>query len=418
ISRANEGDSQQKTTPPSSSSLDAGRASGCRRQVLCTAVYSLPTPLQFIVVFISRALVPFASHVAVSSDPVTAVTSSNLLLVAAPSPVPLLVTAHPITASRSAGSTLLELTGSAHFLAPPGSPFGAQPEHSLFCFSLSPELAIRCHVSLPFRTLVKNPQRWVQSHRSIGVDIQIVMGLWLCLGSVESKRSRYGNIGILVLTLTSASIPPLSTAKSITALTLRLYWFFISKYRHFRPLLLSDLFEIHIVSSESFLGGSNCRHLRLRYQGSVRQLPPTLSTILFDSKPNLLMESEMKKVSAASPSRLLIFLLPGSREIHLVSRSNTDGCRAVLFRLTGSVTSIGFPPLFQPLSLGYFNVCSDYSKLFRAVVSRIQVKVIRRFLYFELVSPFNTSIPCCIVFLLLLFILPLSIPLVVVVETL
>ncbi|KAF3566757.1 hypothetical protein DY000_02019885 [Brassica cretica] len=214
------------------------------------------------------------------------------------------------------------------------------------------------------------------------------------------------------------SIPPLSTAKSITALTLRLYWFFISKYMHFRPLLLSDLFEIHIVSSEIFLGGSNCRHLRLRYQGSVRQLPPTLSTILFDSKPNLLMESEMKKVSAASPSRLLIFLLPGSREIHLVSRSNIDGCRAVLFRLTGSVTSIGFPPLFQPLSLGYFNVCSDYSKLFRAVVSRIQVKVIRRFLYFELVSLFNTSIPCCIVFLLLLFILSLSIPLVVVVETL
>ncbi|KAG2245545.1 hypothetical protein Bca52824_085173 [Brassica carinata] len=158
-------------------------------------------------------------------------------------------------------------------------------------------------------------------------------------------------------------------------------------------------------------------HLRLRYQGSVRQLPPTLSTILFDSKPNLLMESEMKKVSTASPSRLLIFLLPGSREIHLVSRSNIDGCRAVLFRLTGSVTSIGFPPLFQPLSLGYFNVCSDYLKLFRAVVSRIQVKVICGFLYFELVSPFNTSIPCCIFFLLLLFILPLSIPPVVVVET-
>ncbi|CAN6927032.1 unnamed protein product [Brassica oleracea] len=128
------------------------------------------------------------------------------------------------------------------------------------------------------------------------------------------------------------------------------------------------------------------------------------------------MESEMKKVSTASPSRLLIFLLPGSREIHLVSRSNIDGCRAVLFRLKGSVTSIGFPPLFQPLSLGYFNVCSDYLKLFRAVVSRIQVKVICGFLYFELVSPFNTSIPC-IFFLLLLFILPLSIPPVVVVET-
>ncbi|CAN7100595.1 unnamed protein product [Brassica rapa subsp. narinosa] len=183
----NEGDSRQKTMPPSFSSLDAGRASGRRRRVLCTAVYSLPSPLAFIAVFISHALVPFASHVAVSSDPVAAVTSSNLPLVAASSPVPLIITAHPITASRSAGSTLLEITGSAHFLAPLGSPFGAQPEHPLFRFSLSPVLAIRCHVSLPSQTLVKNPQRWFQSHRSIGVDIQIVMGLCLCLGSVESN---------------------------------------------------------------------------------------------------------------------------------------------------------------------------------------------------------------------------------------
>ncbi|KAF2536305.1 hypothetical protein F2Q68_00022507 [Brassica cretica] len=138
------------------------------------------------------------------------------------------------------------------------------------------------------------------------------MGLWLCLGSVESNRFRYGNIGVLVLTLTSASISPLSTAKSITTLALRV----------------------------------------------------------------------------------------------------------VLFRSTGSVTSIGFPPLFQPPSLGYFNVCSDYLKLFRTVVSSIQAKVICGFLYFELISPFNTSIPCCIVFLLLLFILLLSIPPVAVVETL
>ncbi|WZZ00289.1 hypothetical protein YC2023_072617 [Brassica napus] len=275
----NEGDSRQKTMPPSFSSLDAGRASGRRRRVLCTAVYSLPSPLAFIAVFISHALVPFASHVAVSSDPVAAVTSSNLPLVAASSPVPLIITAHPITASRSAGSTLLEITGSAHFLAPLGSPFGAQPEHPLFRFSLSPVLAIRCHVSLPSQTLVKNPQRW-----------------------------------------------------------------------QLRPLLLSDLFEIHIVSSKSFLGGSNCRHLRLRYQGSVRQLPPTLSTILFDSEPNLLMESEMTKVSTASPSRLPIFLLPGSREIHLVFRSNIDGCRAVLFPLTGFVTSIYFHPLPTPFT--------------------------------------------------------------------
>ena len=46
----------------------------------------------------------------------------------------------------------------------------------------------------------------------------------------------------------------------------------------------------------------------------------------------------------------------------------------------------------KSLSLGYFNVVSDYLKLFRAVVSRIQVKIICGFLYFEQVSPFNTSI--------------------------
>ncbi|CDY30318.1 BnaA09g09590D [Brassica napus] len=37
----------------------------------------------------------------------------------------------------------------------------------------------------------------------------------------------------------------------------------------------------------------------------------------------------------------------------------------------------------KSLSLGYFNVVSDYLKLFRAVVSRIQVKIICGFLYFE-----------------------------------
>ncbi|KAF3540518.1 hypothetical protein F2Q69_00024947 [Brassica cretica] len=48
----------------------------------------------------------------------------------------------------------------------------------------------------------------------------------------------------------------------------------------------------------------------------------------------------------------------------------------------------------KSLSLGYFNVVSDYFKLFRTVVSRIQTKIICEFLYFEQVSLFNTSILC------------------------
>ncbi|WZZ66035.1 hypothetical protein YC2023_077405 [Brassica napus] len=137
---------------------------------------------------------------------------------------------------------------------------------------------------------------------------------------------------------------------------------------------------------------------------------PTMATMLFVSLLNSPMESEKKRISTASPSRLSIFLLLGCIEIHIVSRGNIDGCRADFFRLTGALASVGFPLLFKPLSLGYFNVFSDYLKLFRAVVSRIQVKIIRGSLYFELVSPCNISILGFIVSVLLLFILPSSIP--------
>uniref|UniRef100_A0A0D3CQR6 Uncharacterized protein n=1 Tax=Brassica oleracea var. oleracea TaxID=109376 RepID=A0A0D3CQR6_BRAOL len=129
------------------------------------------------------------------------------------------------------------------------------------------------------------------------------------------------------------------------------------------------------------------------------------------------MESEKNRISTALPSRLSIFLLFGWIEIHIVSRGNIDGCRAVLFRLTGVLASVGFPPLFKPLSLWYFNVFSDCLKLIRAVVSRIQVKIICGSLYFELVSPCKTSIFGFIVSVLLLFILPSSISLVINVVT-
>ncbi|CAG7907143.1 unnamed protein product [Brassica rapa] len=133
---------------------------------------------------------------------------------------------------------------------------------------------------------------------------------------------------------------------------------------------------------------------------------PTMSSMFFVSVSRSPMELEKKRVSTASPSCLPIFLLHGCIEIHLVSRGNKDGCRAVLFRLTGVLDSVGLPPL----SLGYFNVFLDYLKLSRAVVSRIQVKIIRGFLYFELVSLCNTSILCFIAFMLLMFILPSSMP--------
>ncbi|KAG5389351.1 hypothetical protein IGI04_030892 [Brassica rapa subsp. trilocularis] len=129
------------------------------------------------------------------------------------------------------------------------------------------------------------------------------------------------------------------------------------------------------------------------------------------------MESEVKRVSTALSFRLPIYLLSEPFGIHLVSLDNIDGCRASLFRLTGYLASIGFLPLFQSLSLGYFNVFSDYLKLFRAVVSRIQVKIICGSLYFELISPCSTSIPYFIALLSLLFILPSSISPIVIVGT-
>ncbi|KAF3594400.1 hypothetical protein DY000_02026591 [Brassica cretica] len=118
-----------------------------------------------------------------------------------------------------------------------------------------------------------------------------------------------------------------------------------------------------LTSSGPFL---KIKRRRQRHHGSVRQIPPAK----FVSVPN--SQSEMKRVSITSPSRLQIFLLPGSIEIYLVSRGNKDNYRAVLFRLMGALASLGFPPIFKPLSLGYFNVSLDYLKLSRAVVSRIQ----------------------------------------------
>lgn len=142
---------------------------------------------------------------------------------------------------------------------------------------------------------------------------------------------------------------------------------------------------------------------------SIRQILPA-STILFVSMSNSLMESEIKIVSIASPSCLSRFLLPGSIEIHIVLRGNKHDYRVVLFHLTDALTSVGFPLLFKLFSLGYFNVFLDYLKHFWTVVSSIRMKIICGSLYYEVVSSFNIYILYFIVFMLLLFILLLSIP--------
>ncbi|CAN7032485.1 unnamed protein product [Brassica rapa subsp. trilocularis] len=96
---------------------------------------------------------------------------------------------------------------------------------------------------------------------------------------------------------------------------------------------------------------------------------PAMSTIMFISVSNSPMVLEKKIVSTASLSCLPIILLSGSLEIHLVSRVSIVGSRADFIRLMGSLASVGFLPLFQTLSLGYFNFVSDYLKF--SAVSRI-----------------------------------------------
>lgn len=82
---------------------------------------------------------------------------------------------------------------------------------------------------------------------------------------------------------------------------------------------------------------------------SLRQLPPTKSTILFGSMPNPPMVSENKIGSTTSTSCLSIVLLSGSVEIHIVSRINIVGSRAVLIRLK----SLFLMRLFVALNLEF-----------------------------------------------------------------
>ncbi|KAL0754124.1 hypothetical protein Bca101_091792 [Brassica carinata] len=416
---------------------------GTKEDRLVSKVRKYGTPVRLLAVgvgFFSTSFVSSCSVSVCSSSSVTGsvswlevnawvsdVTSSAHAAIALPT---LILGAAPLYGSTTTGSTYPELWltrsgGSCRSESPPPllATFTYDETHrtALQLFQFGPRL---CPLRL---LLLRLYPRVYQRYPSTGFTSPIECG--------EADPFPENNVGEILLN------------KNLICSLLRNPWAL-----RFRPFLLSVLFEIHIVSSESFLGGFSCRRLKPQFQGFFRQHPLTLPAIMLDSASNSPMESEVKRVSTALSFRLQIFLLPEPFGIHLVSQDNIDGCRASLFRLTGYLASIGFPSLFQSLSLGHFSVFSDYLKLFRAVVSRIQVKIIcgslyfelvspcstsipyylKLFravvsriqvkiicgsLYFELVSPCNTSIPCFTALLSLLFILLSSIPLIVIIGT-
>ncbi|KAG2251449.1 hypothetical protein Bca52824_081585 [Brassica carinata] len=107
---------------------------------------------------------------------------------------------------------------------------------------------------------------------------------------------------------------------------------------------------------------------------SFRQLPPTKSTILFGSVSNPPMVSEKKIVSTTTTSCLPIVLFSRSVEIHLVSRANIIGSRAVLIRLK----SLFLMRLFMALNLEFSSLrfLSNNSTLVRAISGNFQSKEI------------------------------------------
>ncbi|KAL0652870.1 hypothetical protein Bca4012_095561 [Brassica carinata] len=90
--------------------------------------------------------------------------------------------------------------------------------------------------------------------------------------------------------------------------------------------------------------------------------------------PNPPMVSEKKIVSTTSTSCLPIVLFSGSVEIHLVSRVNIIGSRAVLIRLK----SLFLMRLFMVLNLEFSSLrfLSNNSTLVRAISGNFQSKEI------------------------------------------
>lgn len=157
-------------------------------------------------------------------------------------------------------------------------------------------------------------------------------------------------------------------------------------------------FEIHLVSRINLVVfRADCA----RFDFKSRQLRP-LDTI--DAYASL-SASLLFEIHLVSLMRFVEVIADLAVERHLLA-----------FSLSVIVES--FPVLklvsnsSKSLSLGYFNVVSEYLKFFRIMVFRIQVKIICGSLYFEQVFPINTFIPC-----FMLFILPSSVPPVVIAKT-
>lgn len=92
------------------------------------------------------------------------------------------------------------------------------------------------------------------------------------------------------------------------------------------------------------------------------------------------------------------YLLSELFEIHLVS---SESLVSVKTDLAGLMGSLGTSSL-QTFSFVFFNVDSDYIKFIGVTVTKMQVKIIYNFLYFEQDSLFNSCILC---FTLLFFFL-------------
>ncbi|CAN7068164.1 unnamed protein product, partial [Brassica rapa subsp. trilocularis] len=180
--------------------LDAGRAPGRRRRVLCSACFSSPLSALSIVISNFNSCVFVVSYAMVSTNRFTVAVSHPPLVTAHP-----LVISHPLKANRSTGS---RTTRSAHFLGTVKSPLGVQPEPPLLHHVSSP--------SQPFEPLVIYSLRQLHPNRSLGVSFQsFVMGLRFSSGLDESYGFQYGNIGVHFLSLISVRILSWNIVKSI-----------------------------------------------------------------------------------------------------------------------------------------------------------------------------------------------------------
>lgn len=132
--------------------------------------------------------------------------------------------------------------------------------------------------------------------------------------SVKLLKFQYGNIGSRSLCLNSTIPFFLTSVKHIHVVakhlgTQRLCWIFISKFRHLRSFLLSNSFEIHIVSLGivslgSFFGGSECRCMAKSFEFSSLKVFSDNSTLIraisgnIQSKEIIGIVSDIRSISS------------------------------------------------------------------------------------------------------------------------